>query len=153
MTRIGIFLLRKPLVSKSWLGTALAFIVASVLMMLAPATASAQFNIEGIIRGALGHGGYRHHARGGEGRHRERRHASRHERQHDEDSASSDKGKDKDALEENATSQKGGDGKPDAKVSRETPAAPSHDASQASDAVSAKPNKTSDDAPSFAPSR
>jgi hypothetical protein len=146
---LGKSLLGVSLLGMSSLGAAAAFVFLSAMMMLAPTEASAQFNIEGMIRGAIGHGGYRHHG-GGSSHHRG--HSSRHERD-DSDSASSDKGKDKDALDEGASSQRSGDTKPDAKLSRRLPSTPSRDAAQASDASSAKPSRTSDDEPSFAPSR
>ena len=78
-------------VGKSSLGAAVAFVFVSAMMMLASSEASAQINIEGLIRGAIGHGyGYRY--RGGS--HHRGHVASRHERRHeDSDSASSsDKG-------------------------------------------------------------
>jgi hypothetical protein len=148
----------KASASKSSLGTAVAFVFVSVITMWAPTEASAQFNIEGIIRGAIGHGGG-HRYRGGSSHHRGHT-SSRHERE-DSDSANSnknnDKGKDKDALDENASSHGSADTKSDANLSRRMPSTstsstPSRDAAQASDAA-ATPSRASDDEPSFVPSR
>jgi len=64
----------------------MAFVSASAAFALLPNQASAQFNIDGIIRGAIGHGGY------GYGYRRPSHHSS-HESSHHE---SADKGKDSD---------------------------------------------------------
>ena len=89
--------------AKSSMWTAAGFAVVGGLVLLQPTEASAQFNIEGIIRGALqqqgccyGGGGYRY--RGGSGN--SGRHATSHNNNNaNTDTAPPDKSKEKDATQ------------------------------------------------------
>jgi hypothetical protein len=120
----------------------------SGLALLLPTQASAQFNIEGLIRGALqqqgccyGGGGY--HYRSGSG---SSRHVKGH--QNDQDSAPVDKTKEKDATQVES---------PNNGVSGRQTSAPAQSPARSveSDAPS-KPTNTArgnDDQPAFSPSR
>jgi hypothetical protein len=134
--------------------TAAAFTLAAVFLLLAPTDASAQINIEGLIRGAIGHGingGYRgrsssgHHSSGG---------GSTRSHSNDDDSAdkSPDKTKEKDARDEDTSPH-------DSKLTaQKQPAGPAREVSKSveTDAPVAKtagPTRESNDEPSFAPTR
>jgi hypothetical protein len=122
--------------------------------LLLPTEASAQFNIEGMIRGAIGggccyRGGYRHHVERSESRHAKR---SKHE---DDDADNSDKAKSKDKEEKDATKEQ-----PTATASahQQQPAGPAHDAPHSAESdAPAKPtpssSKSYDDQPAFSPIR
>jgi hypothetical protein len=137
----------------AWVPAVLAFLGGALLLI--PSQASAQFNIEGLIRGMGGYhgGGYRYHSSRHSSRH-EASHHSRHEKDDDGDSADkgkeSDKGKEKDATKDEAASANAG--------SHAQPSAgPSHDAGGAAPTeVPQKPtsnNKPNDDQPAFSPAR
>ncbi len=133
--------------------TAAAFTLAAFFLLLAPTDASAQINIEGIIRGAIGHGygGYRgrsssgHHSSGG---------GTSRSHKDDDDSAAkgADKTKEKDARDEDTSSH-------DSKLTaQKQPSGPAREVSQSAetDAPAAKsvgPSRESNDEPSFSPSR
>jgi len=133
----------KPSIGKSLFGIAAAFLFVSAILILVPSEASAQFNIEGIIRGAVGHrhgGGYR---------------SSGHSRGH-ESSRPNSSDKDKDASDQDSSDSKGST---DSKGSRGSASAHDTSQSKASDTPPAKggpstgPSKPSGDEPGFAPSR
>jgi hypothetical protein len=136
--------------------TAAAFTLVAGFLLLAPTDASAQVNIEGLIRGAIGHGingGYRgrsssgHHSSGGGST---RGHSS------DDDSADkgtgTDKTKEKDARDEDTSPR-------DSKLTaQKQPAGPAREVPQSveTDAPVAKtagPSRESNDEPSFTPTR
>jgi hypothetical protein len=120
---------------------------ASALALLLPSQASAQFNIEGLIRGAIqqgccyGNGGYNYRSGSGySGRHAKTR-------QKDDDSAP-DKSKEKDATQVES---------PNNGIRRQQPSGPAQSPARSveSDAP-AKPTSTArgnDDQPAFSPSR
>jgi hypothetical protein len=135
-----------------WLAAALVFVCGPLLL---PTQASAQFNIEGLIRGAMQHNccyssGYRHRSA-----------SAHHARGHSNDDAggeTSDKNKEKDAsqVESNAGgSNPGGSNNPG---HQQQPSGPAQAAARSveSDAPSKAAgggNKTYDDQPAFSPSR
>jgi hypothetical protein len=135
--------------------TAAAFILAAGFLLLAPIDVSAQINIGGIIRGAIGrgyYGGYHggrssgHHSGGGSSR--------SHSSKGDDDSADkgTDKTKEKDARDENTSSRA------NKVTAQKQPSGPAGEASPSveTDALAAKsagPGRESNDEPSFAPSR
>ncbi len=124
-----------------------AFAVLSGLALLLPTQASAQFNIEGLIRGALqqgccyGGGGY--HYRSGS--------SSRHVKSHDNDQDSApDKSKEKDATQVESPNNNGPSG-------RQQPSGPAQSPSRSveSDASTRQSSSASgnNDQPAFSPSR
>jgi hypothetical protein len=133
--------------------TAAAFTLAAGFLLLTPTDAPAQINIEGIIRGAIGHGygGYRgrsssgHHSSGG---------GTSRSHSNDDDSADkgTDKTKEKDARDEDTSPR-------DSKLTaQKQPAGPAREVSQSveTDAPVAKtagPSRESNDEPSFTPTR
>jgi hypothetical protein len=132
--------------SSIWSAAALAFV--SGLLLLQPTQASAQFNIEGLIRGAIqqgccyGNGGY--HYRSGSG-------SSRTAKSHkDDDSAPVDKSKEKDATQVESANNNGPGG-------RQQPAGPAQSPSRSveSDASTRQTSSAhgNDDQPAFSPSR
>jgi hypothetical protein len=92
MRGIGKSSIGKTSPARSLLLTSAAFAFVSTIAMLAPTQASAQFGgIDGIIRGALGHGGYGY--RGGGTRHSS--HSSSHHDSSDKDDDADTKPSDK----------------------------------------------------------
>ena len=131
---------------KSSIWTAAGFAFFGGLVLMQPTQASAQFNIEGIVRGALqqqgccyGGGGYYRNRSSGSG-------ATRHVKSHqDDDSASApvDKTKEKDATQIEA---------PNNNIARQQPSAPpsSQPDTSTKQTSAARGN---DDQPAFSPSR
>jgi hypothetical protein len=132
-------------IDKSSIWTAAGFAFVCGLVLLPPTQASAQFNIDGLIRGALQQGC----CYGPEYRSRS---TSRHTKSHaNDDAVVPDKSKEKDARDVEAPSN-------GAPSNRQTPAGPASDASRSAAATDspAKPQnapKGNDDQPAFAPSR
>ncbi|MGD0024330.1 MAG: hypothetical protein ABSC37_06835 [Xanthobacteraceae bacterium] len=128
-------------IGNSLLGTASVIVLLSGTLMLVPNEASAQFNIEGLIGGAMGHGFY------GGSRHR----ATRHGRVHESSKRARER---EDAKDEDSSDH---DAKADSKPERRQLSAPSKDDSQASapaaTAGKPRPDNAQNDEPSFAPSR
>lgn len=135
-------------IGKSSIWTAAGFAFVSGLMLLQPTQASAQFNIEGLIRGAIqqgccyGGGGY--HYRSGSG-------SSRTVKSHkDDDSGPVDKSKEKDATQVESPNNNGPGG-------RQQPAGPAQSPSRSveSDASTRQSSSASgnNDQPAFSPSR
>lgn len=135
----------------TWLAAAVVFVCGPLLL---PTQASAQFNIEGLIRGALQHNccyspGYRHRsapARHSQGRSKD-----------DEAGETSDRNKEKDAtqVESNAGGSNAGGG---GAAGHQQPSGPAQAAARSveSDAPSKAAvgsNKSYDDQPAFSPSR
>ena len=138
---------------KSSMWTAAGFALVNGLVLLQPTQASAQFNIEGIIRGALqqgccyGGGGY---GGGGGGGTYQRRSsgsgATRHVKSHQNDDSASapvDKSKEKDATQVEA---------PNNNVARQQPSAPPPSQPDPSTRQTSAAHGN-DDQPAFAPSR
>ncbi len=132
-------------ISKSsvWMAAALVFLCG--LLLLLPTEASAQFNIDGIIRGALQHG-----YNGGYGT-RSTRHAKSHAKRDNDDDSASDKGKEKDATQEGSTNNS-------SSTHPQPPGPAAHDSARSveTDAPatrSAGANKAYDDQPAFSPAR
>jgi hypothetical protein len=133
-------------IGKSSIWTAAGFAFVSGLLLLQPTQASAQFNIEGLIRGAIQQqgccygGGY--HYRSGSGRT-----AKSHK---DDDSAPVDKTKEKDATQVESANNNGPSG-------RRQPAGPAQTPSRSVESdASTKQTSTArgnDDQPAFSPSR
>jgi hypothetical protein len=131
-------------IDKSSIWTAAGFAFACGLMLLPPSQAVAQFNIDGLIRGAMQHGccygpEYRYRSTG------------RHTKSKTNDDAAPDKGKEKDARDVETPNN----GTPSG---RQTPSGPSRDntSRSAETDAPAKPQnapKGNDDQPAFAPSR
>lgn len=150
--------------SPVWMAAVLALL--GGVLLLIPGQAMAQFNIEGMIRGAMGgyHGGggyYRSRSYHHSSRHEESRHeASRHSR-HEKDDAdeTSDKGKEKDATKDEAASANtGSHGSASHEVVGAAPTAAPQQASGGGDSSASNSSppsnsKSSDDQPSFAPAR
>jgi hypothetical protein len=136
-------------IGKSSIWTVAGFAFVSGLLLLQPTQAAAQFNIEGLIRGAIqqqgccyGGGGY--HYRSGSG-------SSRTAKSHkDDDSAPVDKTKEKDATQVESANNNGPGG-------RQQPAGPAQNPSRSveSDASTRQTSSSSgnDDQPAFSPSR
>jgi hypothetical protein len=136
--------------SKSSILTAVALVAGGILLW-APTQASAQFNIEGMIRGAMGHPYY------GNGEYRSRsssHHAKSHSKQDDDTTADkgekSDKNKEKDATQVEAPSN-------NTSSHPSASASPVQDASRSVETdAPARPSggsAPSSDQPAFAPSR
>jgi hypothetical protein len=135
---------------KSSIWTAAGFAFVSGLLLLQPTQASAQFNIEGLIRGAIqqqgccygGGGGYRY--RSGSGSNRT---AKSHK---DDDSGPVDKSKEKDATQVESANNNGPSG-------RQQPGGPAQNPSRSveSDASTKQTSSAhgNDDQPAFSPSR
>jgi hypothetical protein len=130
-------------IDKSSIWTAAGFAFACGLMLLPPTQASAQFNIDGLIRGALQHGccygpEYRYRSTG------------RHTKSKTNDDAAPDKSKEKDARDVETPNNGAPSG-------RQTPGGPSRDASRSAEtdapARAQSAPKSNDDQPAFAPSR
>jgi hypothetical protein len=131
---------------KSSMWTAAGFALVGGLVLLQPTQASAQFNIEGIIRGALqqqgccyGGGGTYQRRSSGSG-------ATRHVKSHQNDDAGSapvDKSKEKDATQVEA---------PNNNVARQQPSAPPPSQPDPSTRQTSAA-RSNDDQPAFAPSR
>jgi hypothetical protein len=138
-------------IGKSSIWTAAGFAFVSGLLLLQPTQASAQFNIEGLIRGAIqqqgccyGGGGGNYHYRSGSG-------SSRTAKSHkDDDSAPVDKTKEKDATQVESANNNGPSG-------RQQPAGPAQNPSRSveSDASTKQTSSArgNDDQPAFSPSR
>jgi hypothetical protein len=133
-----------PAMTKPLLAT-MAFLSASAAFALVPSQASAQFNIDGIIRGAIEHGGYY-------GSRRSSHHSSHESSHHDsadkdsDDAADSKTGKGiKSTDDSNAGAH--GSGNSDAAASNTTPPK-----GGPSGGGTAKPSD-SGDVPAFSPSR
>jgi hypothetical protein len=134
-------------IGKSSIWSVAGFAFASGLLLLQPTPASAQFNIEGLIRGALqqgccyGGGGY--HYRSGSG-------SSRTVKSHkDDDSGPVDKSKEKDATQVESPNNNGPGG-------RQQPGGPAQSPSRSveSDASTRQSNSAAgNDQPAFSPSR
>jgi hypothetical protein len=136
-------------IGKSSIWTAAGFAFVSGLLLLQPTQASAQFNIEGLIRGAIQqqgccYGGGNYHYRSGSG-------SSRTAKSHkDDDSAPVDKTKEKDATQVESANNNGPSG-------RQQPAGPAQSPSRSveSDASTKQTSseRGNDDQPAFSPSR
>ena len=133
--------------SKSSIWTAAGFAVAGGLVLLQPTQASAQFNIKGIVRGALqqqgccygGGGGYYQRRSSGSG-------TTRHVKSpQKDDSAPVDKTKEKDATQVEAPNNNVASGRQQS--SAPAPSQPDNSTRQTSAAHG------NDDQPAFAPSR
>jgi|SRR5579864_1087687 len=133
-------------IGKSSMWTAAGFAFVSGVVLLQPTQASAQFNIEGIIRGALqqqgccyGGGGYYRSRSSGSG-------ATRHVKSHqNDDSAPVDKTKEKDATQLDVPNNSVASERQQS--SAPAPSQPDSSTRQTSAAHG------SDDQPAFAPSR
>jgi hypothetical protein len=130
-------------IDKSSIWTAAGFAVVCGLMVLPSTQASAQINIDGLIRGALQHGC----CYGPEYRYRS---PSRHTKTKTNDDAAPDKSKEKDARDVE-TPNNGAPG------GRQTPAGPAREMPRSAETdAPARPQsapKGNDDQPAFAPSR
>ena len=134
-------------IGKSSIWSVAGFAFVSGLLLLQPTQASAQFNIEGLIRGAIqqgccyGNGGY--HYRSGSG-------SSRTVKSHkDDDSGPVDKSKEKDATQVESANNNGPGG-------RQQPGGPAQSPSRSveSDASTKQTSsRGNDDQPTFLPSR
>ena len=131
--------------SKSSIWTAAGFAFVGGLVLLQPTEASAQFNIEGIIRGAMqqgccyGGGGYYRSRSSGSG-------YTRHVKSHQNDNSASapvDKTKEKDATQLEAPSNN---------VARQQPSAPASSQPDTSTRQTSAA-RGNDDQPAFSPSR
>jgi hypothetical protein len=134
-------------IGKSSIWSVGGFAFVSGLLLLQPTQASAQFNIEGLIRGAIqqgccyGNGGY--HYRSGSG-------SSRTVKSHkDDDSGPVDKSKEKDATQVESPNNNGPSG-------RQQPGGPAQSPSRSveSDASTRQSSSAAgNDQPAFSPSR
>jgi hypothetical protein len=134
-------------IGKSSIWSVAGFAFVSGLLLLQPTQASAQFNIEGLIRGAIqqgccyGNGGY--HYRSGSG-------SSRTVKSHkDDDSGPVDKSKEKDATQVESPNNNGPNG-------RQQPGGPAQSPSRSveSDASTRQSSSAAgNDQPAFSPSR
>ena len=134
-------------IGKSSIWSVAGFAFVSGLLLLQPTQASAQFNIEGLIRGAIqqgccyGNGGY--HYRSGSG-------SSRTVKSHkNDDSGPVDKSKEKDATQVESANNNGPGG-------RQQPAGPAQSPSRSveSDASTRQSSSAAgNDQPAFSPSR
>jgi hypothetical protein len=131
--------------SKSSIWTVAGFAFVGGLVLLAPTEASAQFNIEGIIRGAIqqgccyGGGGYYRSRSSGSG-------YTRHVKSHQNDDTASapvDKTKERDATQVEA---------PNNNVARQQPSAPASSQPDTSTRQTSAA-RGNDDQPAFSPSR
>jgi hypothetical protein len=133
---------------KSSIWTAAGFVFVGGLMLLPPTEASAQFNIEGIIRGAIQQGCC-YGGGGGGGYYRSRSSGSgytRHVKSHQNDDSASapvDKTKERDATQVEAPSNN---------VARQQPSAPPPSQPDTSTRQTSAAHGN-DDQPAFAPSR
>jgi hypothetical protein len=133
--------------SKSSIWTVAGFAFVGGLVLLAPMEASAQFNIEGIIRGAIQQGCC-YGGGGGGGYYRSRSSGSgytRHVKSHQNDDSASapvDKSKERDATQVEA---------PNNNVARQQPSAPPPSPDTSTRQTSAA--RVNDDQPAFSPSR
>jgi hypothetical protein len=145
-------------IAKSSIAISAAFILASAMAILLPAEASAQINIDGLIRGALQQrGGYPYGYRA------PTHHASPSHSDSDDDSAADSKnGKGvkstNDGADSNNKSSTGSGGPQSASSDAPSKAGPSGGSGSGGgggggSSGSGGPPKTSDDMPSFAPSR
>jgi hypothetical protein len=137
-------------IGKSSIWSVAGFAFASGLLLLQPTQASAQFNIEGLIRGALqqgccyGGGGYHYRSGSGSG-------SSRTVKSHkDDDSGPVDKSKEKDATQVESPNNNGPSG-------RTQPGGPVQSPSRSveSDASTRQSSSAggNNDQPAFSPSR
>jgi len=134
-------------IGKSSIWSVAGFAFASGLLLLQPTQASAQFNIEGLIRGALQqgccYGGRGYHYRSGSG-------SSRTVKSHkDDDSGPVDKSKEKDATQVESPNNNGPSG-------RSQPGGPVQSPSRSveSDASTRQSSSSAgNDQPAFSPSR
>jgi len=133
-------------VGKSSIWSVAGFAFASGILLLQPTPASAQFNIEGLIRGALQQGccyGGGYHYRSGSG-------SSRTVKSHkDDDSGPVDKSKEKDATQVESPNNNGPSGRPQ-------PGGPVQSPSRSveSDASTRQSSSSAgNDQPAFSPSR
>ena len=129
-------------IGKSSIWTAAGFAFVSGLVLLAPTQASAQFNIEGIIRGAIqqGGGGYYRNRSPGSGTTRPAK-----SRQNDDSAPVVDKTKEKDATQVEAPNNNAASGRPQS--SAPPPSQPDPPTRQTS------ATRGNDDQPAFSPSR
>jgi hypothetical protein len=135
-------------IGKSSIWSVAGFAFASGLLLLQPTQASAQFNIEGLIRGALqqgccyGGGGY--HYRSGSG-------SSRTVKSHkDDDSGPVDKSKEKDATQVESPNNNGPSGRPQPGGPVQSPSRSVESDASTRQSSSAGGNN---DQPAFSPSR
>jgi hypothetical protein len=150
-------------IGKPPIGISIAFVLVSGVIMLAPSEASAQFNIDGIIRGAIGRNPYGYRAP----THHSSSHAISSGTSDDNAAGDNKNGKGIKSGDDNSTSNDNkashGPGGSQA-ASSDTPALKSGPAGSSSGpsgapsggppgASSSGPAKSSDDTPSFAPSR
>lgn len=149
-------------VAKSSIAISAAFVVASAATVLLPSQASAQFNIDGIIRGAIQQGGYGYR---GPIQHYSS-HPSPHQDSDDNSAADNKNGKgvkstnDGDTGSGSGSASKGSGGGPQsastsgpAGGSGSGPSGGSGGGPGSGGGASGNPPKTSDDMPSFSPSR
>jgi hypothetical protein len=133
--------------SSMWTAAGFAFV--GGLVLLQPTQASAQINIEGIIRGALQQQGCCYGGGGGGGYYRNRSSgsgATRHVKSHQNDDSASapvDKSKEKDATQVEA---------PNNNIARQQPSAPPPSQPDPSTRQTSAAHGN-DDQPAFAPSR
>ena len=136
-------------IGKSSMWTAAGFAFVSGLLLLLPTQASAQFNIEGLIRGAIQQQGCCYGG-GGNYRYRSGSGSNRTVKSHkDDDSAPVDKSKEKDATQVESANNNGPGG-------RQQPAGPAQSPSRSveSDASTKQTSsRGNDDQPAFSPSR
>jgi len=151
-----------PSIGKTSTGTALpaisaALLLASATIMLLPTQAAAQFNIDGIIRGAIGRGGYGYRGPSHHSSHESSHHDSADKAKDSGDNAADSKAG-KGIKSTNDTANAGTSGSAQAASSDTPPPAkvgPSGGPpGGASGGSSSGPSKPSDsDVPTFAPSR
>ncbi len=132
--------------SSIWMAAGVAFV--GGLVLLQPTAASAQINIEGLIRGAMqqgccygggGSGGYYHRRSSGSG-------ATRHVKSHENDDSASapvDKTKEKDATQVET---------PNNNIARQQPSAPPPSQPDTSTKQTSAA-RSNDEQPAFSPSR
>jgi hypothetical protein len=139
----------KSSMCKSSMWTAAGFAFVSGLVLLQPTQASAQFNIEGIIRGALqqqgccygGGGGYYQRRSSGSGTTRHVKNPQK------DDSPPVDKTKEKDATQVEAPNNNVASGRQQTSAPAPAPSQPDNSTRQTS------ATRVNDDQPAFAPSR
>jgi hypothetical protein len=144
-------------VAKSSIAACAAFVFASGFVVLFPTQASAQLNIDGLIRGAIGGGGYGY--RGPSHHSSSSSHSSSHHDDSDDDSAADIKnGKGIKSTNGgdngNSGSSGSGSGTPQSASTDSPPkGGPSGGSSGPGGGSSSAPPKSSGDEPSFSPSR
>jgi hypothetical protein len=139
-------------IAKSSIAISAAFVLASAMAVLLPTEASAQINIDGLIRGALQQRGYPYGYRA------PTHHASPSHSDSDDDSAADSKnGKGVKSTNDDANSNNKpgpGSGGPQSASSDASPkGGPSGGSGGGGSSGGGSPPKTSDDMPSFTPSR